>query len=168
MYLGESNTLQYFDNIGHSLASLDQEGDEIHLSVWYRVCRILSECYFLDLPPWLEACPGNHGFMPIWSCLITEILTSQAKFLESSGCHIVINCVITLHTINVLVASAAFPSILHGHVINRMLKQSSSLSDISCWLYSLFRLWLVILMLGSRSFKNGSLRNKATNIEITG
>ena len=48
----------------------------------------------------LEHGLGIHTFKPIWLCLSVKVLATWAKFLESSGYCIVINCPFTFCTTN--------------------------------------------------------------------
>ena len=63
------------------------ESDHPHLIVRYLANLILSECYPLDLPVWLEHDLGIYGFRSTWSCLIVTVLVTWVKFLEEPSCY---------------------------------------------------------------------------------
>ena len=75
-----------------------REGNELNWTVRCRAHLILSEFYSLVLEPG----QGINSFKPHWTCLIVEILATQAKLLEQSDYYTVIKCTLTFRTTNIL------------------------------------------------------------------
>ena len=84
---GESyEILKYFGNVRHNLAALDIFAKFMKMTNYTGLRDAELTWYSLIVTHWIcLSSLGIHGFRPNWSCLIADVLATQAKFLETSG-----------------------------------------------------------------------------------
>ena len=78
----------------------DRQGDELHWTMRFRACLILSKYYSSDLPQSLKARHQKPRFYVGQPSLIVDVLATRTIFPELSGYCSLINCAFTFRTTN--------------------------------------------------------------------